>query len=1102
MVKNEEKYLEKCLNSIIPILNNLDSELIIVDTGSEDKTVEIAKRYTDKVYFHNWNNNFSEIRNNVLSYCTGEWFFCIDGDEVLEDCNDIISFFKSLEYKNYNSASIYVKNLVNLKDENDYSILSAIRLFNKDMDFKYINAVHNQPLYKEPTKALKTKCKHYGYISTDKELMEKKYRRTVTILQDELKKDPNNIYYLCQLSISYAMHDDYIEAINCVQKAYVYISRKEEYKKIYSYVYLHLCLCYFNIKDYINVEKYGRECLRYDKSMIDIYFFLAISLISSKKNEEAIIAFESYLKLYEEHSIMGNNVGVISYTLGRIDEVYYKLYILNRDIKEYVKAKKYLLSITNSDYDIPQNIVELCLSFKEYSDIKKYEENLLLKNEINTINKLHMHLENAKLKMNFEEANILTKVFSFGDLAYNRLNKIRLRYENDENVDGDEINLLLKNVDLSSEPFYFGDLIYYTIHSKYNLVNITKYLVLEKINEFLKYLVIKHQYFNEVAYNYILDFVHDDNFYLVRINKELCRYLILLNKLEQDKLQNIFMCYIDLGIKYMKYVYSEFILENDYWQVTRTQEEKFFIYINKAKDYKTIDEKIYIKYLRMALEAYPCMKDMILYLIEKQKNSSSNSELEQYKIQIKYKIKDFIENGDLCSAEELINEYEEIVKNDAEIYSIKGVVSISKGDLDEAEKVLKQGLGIDNNNFDLFYNLGYLYNIQNRKIEALAAYTVANLICNNDQNKELTKKEILSLEGIKTNAYNVIFCGNVEHCIDFEKVFEEWNVIGYVVDEKGSKYNEKVIQINNIKNYNYDFIMIVDEHNENKILEKLEESGTNNNIYFYSNFKTSVIEGFDYRIRELLSKNNIEMIVTGSSYAEVGIKAEQLNKSTINFAFSSQDLYYDYQIVDYLLEYGNVKNSIKYVILGLSYYCFDYDMSKSIAKYRIHRYKNYIKSFHNNSDEIGINITRAFYEKRPTMKEYCDMNKQKENTVIKYPDGDQEYISKKNSSMDYSMTRKENIDIFYKYLSLLKANNIRPIIVICPTSKYYYKYFNDCYQKNKFYEILNSFKKDFDFQVIDYFNSSLFEDNDFWDYGHLNGKGAEKFTEILNREII
>ena len=73
MVKNESKHLEKCLQSLVPILTELKAELIIVDTGSTDNTVDIAKRYTDKVFHHEWFDDFA-VWLIVLSYCSGRFF--------------------------------------------------------------------------------------------------------------------------------------------------------------------------------------------------------------------------------------------------------------------------------------------------------------------------------------------------------------------------------------------------------------------------------------------------------------------------------------------------------------------------------------------------------------------------------------------------------------------------------------------------------------------------------------------------------------------------------------------------------------------------------------------------------------------------------------------------------------------------------------------------------------------------------------------------------------------------------------------------------------------------------------------------------------------
>lgn len=81
IVKNETSCLAKCLESV----SGAD-EIIVCDTGSTDDTVEIAKRYTDKVFTdYLWNNKFDEARNHALTKCSGDWIMHIDADNVLED---------------------------------------------------------------------------------------------------------------------------------------------------------------------------------------------------------------------------------------------------------------------------------------------------------------------------------------------------------------------------------------------------------------------------------------------------------------------------------------------------------------------------------------------------------------------------------------------------------------------------------------------------------------------------------------------------------------------------------------------------------------------------------------------------------------------------------------------------------------------------------------------------------------------------------------------------------------------------------------------------------------------------------------------------------
>ncbi len=79
IVKNEEKYLAKCLQSIKPVVD----EMIVIDTGSTDRTNDLARVFGAKIYDYKWDNDFSDARNYSISRASGAWIFTLDADEVL-----------------------------------------------------------------------------------------------------------------------------------------------------------------------------------------------------------------------------------------------------------------------------------------------------------------------------------------------------------------------------------------------------------------------------------------------------------------------------------------------------------------------------------------------------------------------------------------------------------------------------------------------------------------------------------------------------------------------------------------------------------------------------------------------------------------------------------------------------------------------------------------------------------------------------------------------------------------------------------------------------------------------------------------------------------
>ena len=191
IVRDGEQYLEQCLTALQPILNELDSELIIADTGSTDRTVEIAKKFTDQVYYFEWVNDFSAARNFTLDKARGEWFIYIDQDEVAVDCTGLINFFKSGEYRKYNAGAYVQRNLSSLDDPTHYSDFRQVVAIKKEPFTRFVNEFHEMlsPIL-PPLKFLDFIVMHYGFAYAGEGGAEReraKSQRNLKGLMDELE---------------------------------------------------------------------------------------------------------------------------------------------------------------------------------------------------------------------------------------------------------------------------------------------------------------------------------------------------------------------------------------------------------------------------------------------------------------------------------------------------------------------------------------------------------------------------------------------------------------------------------------------------------------------------------------------------------------------------------------------------------------------------------------------------------------------------------------------------------------------------------------------------------------------------------------------------
>ena len=138
IVKNEELTLERCLKSIQDIVD----EIIIVDTGSTDKTKEIAYKFTNKVYDFKWCDDFAKARNYSFSKATKEYIMWLDADDVILE-KDRVKLKHLKETLDKNTDIVMLKYDLNI-DENGVPALSYYRerLLKKDMNYKWKSPIH------------------------------------------------------------------------------------------------------------------------------------------------------------------------------------------------------------------------------------------------------------------------------------------------------------------------------------------------------------------------------------------------------------------------------------------------------------------------------------------------------------------------------------------------------------------------------------------------------------------------------------------------------------------------------------------------------------------------------------------------------------------------------------------------------------------------------------------------------------------------------------------------------------------------------------------------------------------------------------------------
>lgn len=347
IAKNEESHIEECLKRIKPY----HYEIVLADTGSTDRTLEIAAKYTDKIYHFEWCNDFSAAKNFCIARASHDWILNIDCDEYLESIDEK-NLSHLMEQHPQSAGRILIRNRITESgaagDAIAYENVRVSRFVNRNY-FHFVGAVHEQlerlgdarhdalsnraagipsadmacsfPQSATPYPLPKTaylapiSVLHVGYDGTEEE-MRLKALRNITLLEQELSASGPDAYLYYQLGQSCMKIKDYEKAYAWfdaglsmdIEPALDYVQAMVE-----SYGY-----CLLNLKRY--EEALQLENI-YDTFAVraDFVFLMGLIYMNNGLFDEAIRAFQKSTSM-EQFSLEGVNSYRANYNIGVIYE--------------------------------------------------------------------------------------------------------------------------------------------------------------------------------------------------------------------------------------------------------------------------------------------------------------------------------------------------------------------------------------------------------------------------------------------------------------------------------------------------------------------------------------------------------------------------------------------------------------------------------------------------------------------------------------------------------------------------------------------------------------------------------------------------------------
>ncbi len=293
IVRNEEDNLARCLESV----RGVADEIIVVDTGSTDRTVEIAHAHGARVFRFDWTGDFAAARNFSLEQARGEWIMYLDADEelVAEDTPRVRPLLARP------GVDGYLMRCVNFLGEDPDAaavVHPQFRLFRNRPEYRFQGEIHEQILSVVTAaggrvEVAPVRIYHYGYQRRACHANEKP-RRNIEIIEERLRRDPDDSFMRFSLGMEYMRLGEFERALAEYQRSFAGRGKDDGYAPM---LVRNICVCLFQLRRYDDLVRVADEALQVYPDYTDLVYLKGLARFEQQRYSEAAEAFRRCLEM-------------------------------------------------------------------------------------------------------------------------------------------------------------------------------------------------------------------------------------------------------------------------------------------------------------------------------------------------------------------------------------------------------------------------------------------------------------------------------------------------------------------------------------------------------------------------------------------------------------------------------------------------------------------------------------------------------------------------------------------------------------------------------------------------------------------------------------